>query len=1111
MSTIGTKIVLEGEKEYRQAINQVNNSINVLKSELKAVSAEFEGNANSIDALRAKHEILVKEQAEQEKKIKLIKAALEEAAKQYGENSKQVQDWQIKLNNASAYLIKLNREIEDNEKYMKEAEEATDKTAKSIDEYGRRINDAAQKTSLFGDILKANLLSNAISDGIRKMANLLGDSIEKSIELASDLEEVQNVVDVTFGQKASVIDKWAESMGEAHGVSVLLSKQFVGTMGAMLKSMQLTDKEVIEMSKNLVQLAGDMASFYNLDVEEAFAKIRSGISGETEPLKQLGINLNVANLEAYALANGIKKAYSEMTQAEQATLRYNYLMQVTADAQGDFARNIGSLANQQRIQALQQEEILMKLGNAIIPAVTKATSKLNEAMDGMGDQMAEVAEVLSEGVVDAFVWLIDNSDKVIAGLKGIGAAILVKKAADGVLYVVEAYKTLKTATEAATVAQTAFNNASKANIYIAIASAILGAATAIDSYIRSMRKATDEITEMDEETRRLIDSSERLKKEIENRANAWEEERRSIEANYGAAKELSYRLYELADKEQKTNAEKQEMVSLVEQLNKLIPDLNIVIDEQTWVLSKQKNEVEALISKYKEYALTKTAEDKYTDLLRSRIDAEIQLNNLIKEREQLEQELDYENLREKYSRYVELRSRAYISLSKEEKQFLKENANLRDEFVKASDRLAPYINQIKELEKELSKLSDATKSVEEFISESFKSSSTYLDEFSTKYKKYLDEQTQAEIGTLEDRKKKLNKIYEAASNDLEKQLRSEERAFTKSWERRINDVQEAQEKELKALEKAHKEKLKLIDKEYTERIKLVDEDRYRELKRIQEQIDAIDAQQEAEDRALKERENAEKKAEIQARIETAKTSEERLEAIRELQRFEEQLARERLKEERKLQKSILEEQKETINKSYDKKIESIKEEQRAEQEKLNEQYEAEKEAIRRRYQLRIEALKEEQELERDTLREKQAEYRTYLKEQKDLALQNAEEIYQEDLAKFKMYQALKYKEATSSEEQMKKAIQEYAYKYLPPGQTRDTLLRSNDLSEMLKYYNPTAMLKSSVAQTTVSIDYNMIEIAMTNALKKLNLTVQLDKRAIGQIVDTRIYQNIKGR
>ena len=102
-------------------------------------------------------------------------------------------------------------------------------------------------------------------------------------------------------------------------------------------------------------------------------------------------------------------------------------MKVTADAQGDFARNIDSLANQQRIADLQREEILMKLGDAVIPSVTRATVKLNEAMDGMGDDLAEVAEILAEGIVDAFVWMVDNSDKVIAGLKGIGAAILTKK------------------------------------------------------------------------------------------------------------------------------------------------------------------------------------------------------------------------------------------------------------------------------------------------------------------------------------------------------------------------------------------------------------------------------------------------------------------------------------------------------------------------------------------------------------------------------------------------------------------------------------------------------------------------------------------------------------
>lgn len=1082
----------------------------VLKSELKAVSAEFDGNANSVDALRKKNEVLNKQQKEQEKRVALLRGALENSAKQYGENSKQVQDWQIKLNNASAYLLKLNREVEDNKKYMKEAEQSTDKTAKSINEFGKQIEDAGQKTGIFGDVLKANLVSDAISDGVKKLARELGDAIEESIELASDLEEVQNVVDVTFGKGAENIDSWAESMGDAHGVSVLFSKQFAGTMGAMLKSMQVTDDQVLKMSKNLVQLAGDMASFYNIDIETAFTKIRSGISGETEPLKQLGVNLNVANLEAYALAEGIEKAYSQMTQAEQVTLRYNYLLKVTADAQGDFARNIDSLANQQRIADLQREEILTKLGDAVIPAVTRATMKLNEAMDGMGDDLGEVAEILAEGIVDAFVWMVDNSDKVIAGLKGIGAAILAKKAGDGVLYVVSAYKTLTTTTQVATTAQLAFNTASKANIYVALASAIIGAAYAVDSFITSTKNATRETVKMDEETKRLIESSERLTKSIKDRANAWEDEQRSIEANYGTAKILSDKLYELAEKEQKTNAEKQEMISLVEQLNRIIPDFNLAINEQTGLLTKQKDEIGEVIDSFKKLALTRAAEDTYTELLKSRIDAEIQLNNLVEERNRLEEELDYEGLGEKAARYLELRGKGYVWLNKEEKKFIKDNAGVFDSLEKASDKIEPYRRQIRELGKELDRLSKTTESVESFISESFMSSSTYLDGFTAKYQKYLDEQTQAEIGTLEDRQKKISKIYEQTSKELDKQLKAEERAFAKSQQKRVEEVQKAQDKELKEVEKVHKAKLDLLNEEYLEKIKTVDEDRYNELKKVQDEIDAIDNQQEAEDRALQLREEAEKKAELQSRIESAKTIEERMDAQKELQKHEQRVAKERLKEERTLQKDILKEQKDTINKSFDEKVKAIEAEQKKEQEKLADQLKDEKEAVSERYKLKLEALKEEQELEKDALRERQTEYKDYLREQKELTVANSKAIYEEDLAKFKMNQALKLEEVTSSEEQMKKVMLDYANKIMLYGDTSTgrAIMNADSLEEMLKYYNPTGMIKSSVPQST-SIDYSMIEVAMSKALKKLNLSVKIGTKEIGQIIDERIAYNLR--
>ena len=105
-----------------------------------------------------------------------------------------------------------------------------------------------------------------------------------SVKAASDLKEVQNVIDTAFGDSASKVDEWAKTAIESYGLSELQAKKFAGTMRAMLGSMGLTSDEADNMSMSLSSLAGDMASFYNLDPTEAFEKLRSGISGETEPL-----------------------------------------------------------------------------------------------------------------------------------------------------------------------------------------------------------------------------------------------------------------------------------------------------------------------------------------------------------------------------------------------------------------------------------------------------------------------------------------------------------------------------------------------------------------------------------------------------------------------------------------------------------------------------------------------------------------------------------------------------------------------------------------------------------------------------------------------------------
>jgi hypothetical protein len=245
-------------------------------------------------------------------------------------------------------------------------------------------------------------------------ANLLGKGLEKIVEfgkkgidLASDLEEVQNVVDVTFGDGADKIEAFAQSASSSFGLTELQAKQFSGTIGAMVKSMGLTDKAALEMSTALVGLTGDMASFYNLDHQTAFDKIRSGLSGETEPLKQLGINMSVANLEAYALSKGIKTAYDKMSEAEKVQLRYGYIMEQTTDAQGDFVRTQDSYANQVRVLQNNLDTLAANVGGLLVPALAGAVGWVNRLFAGPD------TDTLQGKVADAVAALTGIEDEII--------------------------------------------------------------------------------------------------------------------------------------------------------------------------------------------------------------------------------------------------------------------------------------------------------------------------------------------------------------------------------------------------------------------------------------------------------------------------------------------------------------------------------------------------------------------------------------------------------------------------------------------------------------------------------------------------------------------------
>ena len=345
---------------------------------------------------------------------------------------------------------------------------------KGVDKLKNSLNKVSSKVSNVG---KTAAKGVAVATGALTAMGL------KSIGVASDLQEIQNVVDVTFGDGATIINDWAKTTKESLGLSELQAKKYSSTLGAIMKSSGLSADASRDMSMAMTELTADMSSFYNLGHEEAFEKLRSAITGETEPMKALGVNMSIANMEAYALSQGINKSWNEMSQAEQTTLRYQYLMQQTADAQGDFARTSDQLANSTRTAQVTIQEIARKLGDLLYPIAQNVMVKVNElgnslktALDNPEVQasITSLAETLGElalklldlvvtylpSLINGLTWFLSNLPQITALFLSL---LTVIKTYTIVTAIVKAYKAWQVATTGLTLAQKLLNVVMMAN------------------------------------------------------------------------------------------------------------------------------------------------------------------------------------------------------------------------------------------------------------------------------------------------------------------------------------------------------------------------------------------------------------------------------------------------------------------------------------------------------------------------------------------------------------------------------------------------------------------------------------------------------------------------
>lgn len=430
---------------------------------------------------------------------------------------------------------KTSAEYQRLEKQLVETEAAAEQARKQLqsinqirlDHLNKGLDEAARRLSTAGNALTAGLTVPLAAAGVA------------SVNFSSDMQEAINKVEVAFGGAADSVKEWSSTTLNSIGLAQGTALDMAALFGDMATSMGYSQDAAAQMSMALVNLAADLASFKNIGIDQASTALKSIFTGETESLKELGVVMTQANLEAYALAEGYTTAYTAMDQAQQVAVRYQYVLANTQNAQGDFARTSDSTANQLRIFRESLKEAAATAGDELLPVITPIIGKLNELIQTFGD----LDEGTQKAVVQTGLFLAALGPM----LKVTGGITTAVKAG------ITVYQTLRTVMAA--------NPVGLLVTAIGTLLAVLGS-FAVSAALTA-------------------ESTDTLASSINEARQAYEDTRAELQESQASTLSMVDALARLAEEEHKTSAEKAAMLELVEQLNEAVPSLSLAYDAQT--------------------------------------------------------------------------------------------------------------------------------------------------------------------------------------------------------------------------------------------------------------------------------------------------------------------------------------------------------------------------------------------------------------------------------------------------------------------------------------------------------------------------------------------------
>lgn len=352
--------------EVKKGVPDVNKQMALLNAEFRKSSEEIKETGSNLDKLGLQHQKLSNQLKLQGDKVKILKDELAKLNEAEGNNEKAIARKTIELKNAETQYQKVQNELKATTKEL-------DKQAGALGLTGEEWQKLSDKTKQIGSTMTTSLTLPIVAAG------------GAAFKLASDMDETLNKVDVAFKNNAEQVKLWANDSLESMGLAKQSALDMAAGFASMSDGMGISEAKTFKMSTALTQLSADLSSYFNTSAEMANTALTGVFTGETEALKKYGIVMTEVNLQQYAYKKGIQEKVSEMSQAEKVMLRYNFVMDQTKNAQGDFARTSDSASNQMKIFKESLKELGVSFGETIVPIITPVITFFNDVIKGLSE------------------------------------------------------------------------------------------------------------------------------------------------------------------------------------------------------------------------------------------------------------------------------------------------------------------------------------------------------------------------------------------------------------------------------------------------------------------------------------------------------------------------------------------------------------------------------------------------------------------------------------------------------------------------------------------------------------------------------------------------------